>query len=357
MEAGIIGLPNAGKTTLFNALTRAKASVGNFPFTTINPNVGVVPLPDPRLEFLAKIFLPQKTTPAVLKVVDVAGLVKNAHKGEGLGNKFLSEIRPLAAIIMLLRGFALGDIASPLGEIDPKKEKDILETELILADLEMALANREKLLGAARSGEKNAQKIVEVLEYARKILNNGQMLLAEPEFLKKEREIIKRYQFLTAKPQLIVINVGTPEEAKKFRQEFPRALIISAKTELELSELSPAESILFRQEMLAGIDSLDHLIRKIKELLNLITFFTVVGTEIRAWHIPNNSSALEAAATIHTDLAAGFIKAEVYNYTELEKFGSEKILAEKGLIRFEGKNYLIKEGDILKIHFSPAPGR
>lgn len=353
MEAGIIGLPNAGKTTLFNALTRANAEIGNFPFTTIKPNVGIVTLKDRRLDFLAKIFQPQKVTPATLKVVDVAGLVKNAHKGEGLGNKFLSDIRPLAATIILLRGFAIGEVTSPLGEINPKKESEILQTELILADLETACSNREKLLGAARSGDKNAQKLVEFLECARNILNQGQPISADNEFLKKWSEIIKKYQFLTAKPQLFVINVATIEEAKKFRNDFPQAIIISAKTELELSELPPEERDLYRQEMLKEMDSLDCLIEKIKQLLKLITFFTVVGTEIRAWHIPAGSTALEAAALIHTAMASGFIKAEVYNYRELEKYNSEKVLAEKGLIRFEGKNYSLQEGDILKIHFSP----
>lgn len=351
LSLGIVGLPNVGKSTLFNALVRAhKAQVSNYPFCTIEPNIGVVEVPDQRLNELQKILKVPKKIPAPLKFIDIAGLVKGAHQGEGLGNQFLANIREATAIVFVLRAFKAGKITPPLDKIDPSAEFEIIKTELILKDLETVEKRLESLDKDIKHGDKLASQQKQVLEKIKKTLN--QDLLADSAGLNKaEKDLISDLGLLTLKPILAVLNCDEDQlKNPPFIKELPeeRQIEISGQTEAELIDLAPEE----QKEYLAslGLDEpgLNRLIRAGFHLLKLISFYTFTKDLVQAWPITEKSTAQEAAGIVHTDFAQKFIKAEVLSYEDLKTAGSFEKAKKTGLIRTEGKNYQIKEGEIIR---------
>jgi len=326
MQIGIVGLPNVGKSTLFNSLTKARAVVADYPFTTIVPNVGIVSVPDDRLKKLGSIYWPEKLTPTTIKFVDIAGLVKGASKGEGLGNKFLSHIREMDAIVQVLDCFREGN--------NPKDEIKIIKTELFLVDLEVLNKKISSVSPRAKCGIKEAKEELEILYKIKSEIEMGH---------KSQLEVAD----ITLLSSIPVIYIANVKEFLNFSiSKFGNLEIvpINAKLEMELLELSDEE----KKEL--GVQSeLDKLILASYKLLDLITFYTTVGVEIRAWNIKKGTSAQKAAGKIHTDFEKNFIRAEVFNFSELEKYGTEKILHDKGLVRIEGKEYIVRDGDILRI--------
>jgi len=356
MEIGIVGLPNVGKSTLFNALTNAHAASSNYPFTTIEPNVGIVSVPDKRLDILFDIFKPPKKVPAYVKFVDIAGLVKGASKGEGLGNKFLANIREVDAIIHIVRCFRDSDVVHVLGEVDPIRDIEVIETELMLADLESVEKAIDKNSGSARTGNKEAIEKVEKLKTIKDLLSNG-LPASKSNYSPQE---LKEFNLLTSKPVLYVANTSEKpdneiikklsEYLSKRNQKF---LLISAKIESEIIQLAESDRKEFLKEIGEEYTGLEKVIRSGTQLLNLISFFTVGSEdEVRAWSITKGTKAPQAAGKIHSDFEKGFIKAEVYSFSDIEKYRDEKILREKGLIRLEGKDYEIKDGDICFFKFN-----
>jgi len=356
MEIGIVGLPNVGKSTLFNALTNAHAASSNYPFTTIEPNVGVVSVPDKRLDALFDIFKPPKKVPAYVKFVDIAGLVKGASKGEGLGNKFLANIRETDAIVHIVRCFKDGDVVHVLGEVDPARDIEVIEMELIFADLESVEKNLDKNSGAARTGNKEAKEKLDKLQSIKDLLSKG--LPASKSGLSAAE--LRDFNLLTSKPVLYVANTSEkqdPEVIKKL-DEFVKArnsrlITISAKIESEIIELPEEERKVFLKDIGEEYTGLEKVIRGGAELLNLIYFFTAGSEdEVRAWTIRKGMKAPQAAGAIHTDFEKGFIKAEVYSFADIEKYRDEKILREKGLIKLEGREYEMKDGDVCFFKFN-----
>ncbi len=351
MEVGIVGLPNVGKSSLFNALTKAGAQASNFPFTTIEPNVGVVSVPDERLNFLTKTYSSAKTVPATIKFVDIAGLVKGASKGEGLGNQFLGHIRACDAIVEVVRVFDDKGVIHVAGKVDPDDDISTINTELLLADLDQATKTLEN---DKKSKTPIDAKIVKALEDAITSMNNGLPIRAKQELA----ESLKQFQFLTAKPLLYVANIDeTPDEIaiakiKRHAETEGAGLIaISVKTELEIVELRDDEQKEYRQEL--GLKAgLEELIKAGYQLLNLQTFFTAGPTESHAWTITKGTLAPQAAGKIHTDFERGFIRAEVFNVLDLQELGSEKAIREKGKLRSEGKDYVVRDGDVIEFLFN-----
>jgi ribosome-binding ATPase len=349
LEIGIVGLPNVGKSSLFNALTKAGAQASNFPFTTIEPNVGIVEVPDERLEFLTKTFNSAKTVPATIKFVDIAGLVKGASIGEGLGNKFLSHIRSVDAIVEVVRVFEDDSVTHVHGHVDPDNDISTINTELLLADLGQA----EKTLESIKKARDPYDKIViRCLERAVEVLGSGQPLRTEPKLV----EELGQFQFLSAKPLLYVANVSensadiSPIE-QRAEAEGAKVVTINVKAELEVVELPPSEQAEYRSEL--GLKSgLDEVIKAGYELLGLITFLTAGPTETRAWTITLGTKAPQAAGKIHTDFEKGFIRAQVYAYEDLQSLGSEKAVKEAGKLRSEGKEYVVQDGDVIEFLFN-----
>ena len=361
---GIVGLPNVGKSTLFNAITRAGAQAENYPFCTIEPNVGVVDVPDARLAVLHEMYQSKKTTPAAVRFVDIAGLVKGASKGEGLGNKFLEHIRQVDAIAHVVRCFEDADITHVEGAVDPIRDIGIITTELCLADLETVEKRREKLLRAMKSGSKEAKAEAPLLERVASSLSEGRPA-RQLDFSEEEAALLRELTLLTMKPTLYVANVAedeaaTAEKENPFVQrvkeyaaaEGAEVVAISAKVEAEIAELSGEEA----KEFLAAIglaeSGLDRLIKKAFSLLNLMTFLTAGPDECRAWTITRGTTAPKAAGKIHSDIERGFIRAEIVTYDDLVAAGSTAAAREKGKVRLEGKEYVMQDGDVTYFRFN-----
>jgi len=347
LSIGIAGLPNVGKSTLFNALTMGHVPASNYPFCTTKPNVGVVEVPDEDLEKLSQLVGGLELTYATIKFVDLAGLIKGSSKGEGLGNQFLSEIRTADAILHLVRGFRDPDIAHPYPEIDPSRDIEIVELELILSDLEIINRRIDKVKRIAKGGDAKAQEELRLLERIRATLDEAKLPALE-EFSAEERAVIKSYQLLVMKPVLYVINISEKDISKKDFSYLP----ICAKLERELLELPPQERGEFQRELGLKESGLPRIIKASLSLLGLITFYTVEAKKVRAWPIQRATKAWDAAGLIHSDIQRGFIRAEVTRFEDVVRYGSLHSAKEAGLTRIEGKDYQIQDKDVIYFRFS-----
>lgn len=343
---GIVGLPNVGKSTLFQALTKKQVDTSNYPFATIDPNVGVVAVPDHRLDDLARLSQSAKTIPTSIEFVDIAGLVKGASQGEGLGNKFLSNIREVDAICHVVRAFEDSNVHHVAGTVDPKSDQETILYELAMADLEQVTRALENAQGKARTGDKEAAKTLALMTTLKSALDQGNPARSLS-FSEDEQLILKSFNLLTAKPMLTVYNVSERDNA-----ETPDGINICIKLESELVNFSPEEAKEFLQEAGWTESGLDRLIRSSYELLGLLTYFTTGPDETKAWTIPAGTKAPQAAGVIHTDFEKGFIRAEVVNWKDLLDAGSEAAARAKGLIRMEGKEYVFQDGDVAVFHFA-----
>lgn len=360
-SCGLVGLPNAGKSTLFNALTAAGALVAAYPFATIEPKEGIVAIPDERLEKLASILAPPKVTPAVLTVVDIAGLVQGAHRGEGLGNQFLANIREMDAIIHVVRFFKDVNVSHPTPKLDPIHDFDAVITELLLADLETVQKRRKKLTKIAKHGDKTTKSEIALLEKLEHNLNHG-VLASKVQLTQQEKQLLDRLFLLTAKPAMTVANIDEDSlpQAEEVVAQLTEYLAkmhipvipVAAKLEMELTQLpDPKERKQFMESLGLKQSALTKVITTGYNLLNLVTFYTTVGKELRAWTVTKGTPAYKAAGKIHTDMEKGFIKAEVASFDEFVKSGSYAAARTSGTIRIEGKDYAIQDGDVVLFRF------
>jgi len=362
MKAGIVGLPNVGKSTLFNCLSNAKAQSANFPFCTIEPNLGVVNVPDTRLEKLEELVDPERVLPATVEIVDIAGLVKGASKGEGLGNQFLANIRETDAILHVLRCFDNDNIIHVDNSIDPVRDKETIDIELQLKDLETVQKRLERVKRTAKTGNKEAQVELEVLLKVEATLLEGKSVRAL-DFSEKEQEFVKPLQFITAKPVLYVCNVDESSAVSgndyvdkvkaAVAHENAEVIVLAVGTEADITELEDYEERqLFLEDIGLEEAGVSRLVRSAYKLLNLQTYFTAGVKEVRAWTIPIGSTAPQAAGVIHTDFEKGFIRAETISYEDYVTYGSEAKVKEAGKMRVEGKEYIVKDGDVMHFRFN-----
>ena len=362
MKAGIVGLPNVGKSTLFNCLSNAKAQSANFPFCTIEPNIGVVNVPDIRLENLEELVNPEKVIPATVEIVDIAGLVKGASKGEGLGNQFLANIRETDALLHVLRCFDNDNIIHVDASIDPVRDKETIDIELQLKDLETVQKRLERVKRTAKTGNKEAQLELEVLLKVEQTLLQGTSVRTLS-FNEKELEFISPLQFITIKPVLYVCNVDESSAVsgnsyvdmvkEAVKDEDAEVIILAVGTEADISELEDYdERQLFLEDIGLKEAGVSRLIRSAYKLLNLQTYFTAGVKEVRAWTIPIGATGPKAAGVIHTDFEKGFIRAETISYEDYVTYGTEAKVKEAGKMRVEGKEYIVQDGDVMHFRFN-----
>ena len=362
LKCGIVGLPNVGKSTLFNCLSNAKAQSANFPFCTIEPNIGTISVPDTRLEKLEELVNPERVIPTTMEILDIAGLVKGASKGEGLGNKFLANIRETDAILHVLRCFDDGNIIHVDGSIDPVRDKEIIDIELQLKDLESIEKKLSSISRVIKSGDKEVVKEHDLAQKIKEGLDQGISVRAL-EFSSKEKDIVSQFNLITFKPVMYVCNVDEAsvvsgneyvEVVKKaVSGEDAEVLIIGAKIEAEITELETYEERqMFLDELKQKEPGVNRLIRSAYQLLNLQTYFTAGEKEVRAWTIKEGMTAPQAAGVIHTDFEKGFIRAEVMKYTDFSTLGTEQAVKEAGKFKVEGKEYVVQDGDIMHFRFN-----
>ncbi len=363
MKMGVVGLPNVGKSTLFNAITNAGAESANYPFCTIEPNVGIVDVPDGRLEELGKLYNTQKITPAAIEFVDIAGLVEGASKGEGLGNKFLSHIREVDAIVHVVRCFDNENIIHVSGSIDPIRDIEIINLELILADLEQVTKKLERDAKLVKTGDKTLISGVNLMTKIKEALENNLPARSVQIENEDEEKLLKNLQLLSAKPVIYVANIGEddiskPENDKvaKVRdfasKEGSKVICLSAKIEEELASLSNEDKEMFKEELGITESGLEKLVSASYDLLGLMSYLTAGEKEVRAWTIKKGTKAPQAAGKIHTDFEKGFIKAEIVSYDDLMSAGTYLKAKENGKVRIEGKEYVVQDGDVILFRFN-----